>query len=268
MIKVEVFWSGGIDSSFRVTELSRSEIEIQPYYIKSVNWRESTDYELRAIDEITKLLRNDPRTKAKLNNLIIVDTIPKDRDVTNAYRRIYTRLLENAQKKGQSFRPDDRLNHINADEILTSQWQIFGAFAKEHKGIETAFSGRDDKATLKLISRYGKLEERTEAYGKYWAYIPNEDDKDLAPIMGNIHITALEYEQKADKCAKLIADGYKEVLNKAWFCYSPIDNEPCGQCFTCIHAIREGVPLTRFSAAALERNRKREEEFLKNKEEM
>ena len=33
MKKVKVLWTGGFDSTFRVTQLSRMDVEIEPYYL-------------------------------------------------------------------------------------------------------------------------------------------------------------------------------------------------------------------------------------------
>lgn len=50
---VNILWTGGWDSTFRVVELSRMEgITIQPVYVIDPN-RKSVPYELRAMDNIT-----------------------------------------------------------------------------------------------------------------------------------------------------------------------------------------------------------------------
>ena len=55
---VEIFWTGGFDSTFRIVQLSRCNVTIQPYYISDN--RKSEKNELKAIEQITNIL-NDMR---------------------------------------------------------------------------------------------------------------------------------------------------------------------------------------------------------------
>lgn len=52
METVNVLWTGGLDSSYRIIELSRLDIDIQPYYIYD-HTRGSIKHELKAIKMIT-----------------------------------------------------------------------------------------------------------------------------------------------------------------------------------------------------------------------
>ena len=53
----KILWTGGWDSTFRVIELSRKNVVIQPIYVLD-SGRKSTDYELKAIDKIIQDLNN------------------------------------------------------------------------------------------------------------------------------------------------------------------------------------------------------------------
>ncbi len=70
----EIFWTGGFDSTLRVVQLSRYPIKIQPVFCKGVaaDIRKSEFYELRAIKQISALLRTKPGVKAELLPLKIV----------------------------------------------------------------------------------------------------------------------------------------------------------------------------------------------------
>lgn len=74
-ITINVLWTGGLDSTFRICELSRHNVRIQPYYILCD--RGSEEYELKAIDNITKILRSHDDVKAEILN-VIVEQLPKD----------------------------------------------------------------------------------------------------------------------------------------------------------------------------------------------
>ena len=71
MKNISIFWTGGYDSTFRVVQLSRCEITIQPIYLSDN--RKSEKNELMAIEEITSMLKKHPQTKANFLPLKIVD---------------------------------------------------------------------------------------------------------------------------------------------------------------------------------------------------
>ena len=55
MRKINILWTGGLDSTYRILELSMQDVTIQPYYLASVN--PSTKYEIRAIEELTEIIK-------------------------------------------------------------------------------------------------------------------------------------------------------------------------------------------------------------------
>lgn len=57
--KVNILWTGGLDSSCRIIELSRMNVEIQPYYIWDTT-RDSIKQEIRAMKRITQDVQNHP----------------------------------------------------------------------------------------------------------------------------------------------------------------------------------------------------------------
>ncbi len=70
MEEIKILWTGGWDSTFRVIELSRKNVVIQPIYVLD-SGRKSTDYELKAIDKIIQDLNKRDETKAKINAIKI-----------------------------------------------------------------------------------------------------------------------------------------------------------------------------------------------------
>ena len=89
MERINCLWTGGLDSTYTVAYFSRFEVEIQPYYLLDKH-RDSQKYELKAIEEITEILRADKETKAKILPLITypVEDIKKDTEINEAYKRI------------------------------------------------------------------------------------------------------------------------------------------------------------------------------------
>ena len=86
---INILWTGGMDSTFRVVELSRRQCTIQPYYIL-IGVRKSFRYELNAIEKISEILRKDNRTQAKISDPIIVEEkdIPRDADIFDSWFRL------------------------------------------------------------------------------------------------------------------------------------------------------------------------------------
>lgn len=71
MKNVNIFWTGGLDSTCRVLELSiMHDVEIQPYYI-IIPTRKSSQSEINAINNITNIIRKLPNYNGHLNDLKI-----------------------------------------------------------------------------------------------------------------------------------------------------------------------------------------------------
>lgn len=80
-----ILWTGGLDSTFRICELSRCACYIQPYYIDGQ--RKSAVYEKKAMSRIVKLLRDDKKTISQVADPIIVnEQIPVDPTIESAWK--------------------------------------------------------------------------------------------------------------------------------------------------------------------------------------
>ena len=86
---INILWTGGLDSTFRIVELSRCRCKIQPYYIV-IKRRKSWRYELEAIDKILKILRKDKKTNSVLLDPILVneEEIPRDTEIFDSWYRL------------------------------------------------------------------------------------------------------------------------------------------------------------------------------------
>ena len=73
MQQTDIFWTGGLDSTYRVLELLLcKKRKVQPYYIIDPD-RSSTLYELKAIEKIKSILNlRDSRTNETLLPLKLV----------------------------------------------------------------------------------------------------------------------------------------------------------------------------------------------------
>lgn len=226
---VEIFWTGGYDSTFRVVQLSRMDVIIRPFYLSDNRIAES--YEIAAIEKATKLIREHPDTKAELLDLVYVPVSERpegDEGIKAAYERIFS------------------------CNWLGNQYVWLADFAKHHKGIELSI----EKGTnpVKLIEKNGGFKKISiDEIGETFV-VDEKTHSDFYSLFGNFTIPLLEVS-KLDMKAFFLENGYSEVMKATWFCHSPINGKPCGKCNPCKGVVEEGMS-ERLDAEALERYRK------------
>ena len=220
---VNIFWTGGYDSTFRVCQLSKKNIIIQPYYLSYK--RKSETNELNAIKKITEKLRNNRETKAIIKDIIFVPSEERmvDEQITKAY------------------------HNLRQKEYMGSQYEKLGVFALQHKGIEMSIH-KDDMA-IKLISKYGQLKKEHGDEGDYYVIDPNNSEKECITLFGNLHFPLVDYTklEMKDEYEKM---NLSDIIDDTWFCHTPKNNQPCGHCNPCRYTIEEGMAY-RFSKKAL-----------------
>ena len=223
---VEIFWTGGYDSTFRICQLSRENVIVSPYYLSDK--RKSEAYELGAIKKITDKIRQDKNTKAVLNdiNYIPMESRSSNSQVTEAFNSIL--------KKG----------------FLGAQYEWLGIFALEHKGIELCIH-KDDKA-IEMIKKMGEL--MIDETNSRFVLNPDKSSRDLLYLFGNLSFPVANLTKLQMK-NEYIRLGMEDIIEETWFCHNPIDGQPCGICNPCIYTIEEGMGY-RFSEKAIKRYRK------------
>lgn len=96
---VHILWTGGLDSTYRMVELSRKKCVIQPHYV-IVN-RKNIKNELKAISAITRILNSDKRTIAEIRP---VETFSKhDLEVYPDIQSAWEMLHEKKDFKSQQY---------------------------------------------------------------------------------------------------------------------------------------------------------------------
>ena len=226
---VEIFWTGGYDSTFRVVLLSRMDVTIRPYYLSDNRIAES--YEISAIEKIIQLVRNHPDTKAELLDLVYVpfnDRPETDPEIKAAYDRIFSH------------------------NWLGNQYVWLATFAKEHKGIELSI----EKGTnpVRLIEKHGGFRKSViEGIGETFV-VDEKAHPDYLTLFGNFSIPLLEVS-KLDMKDFFLSHGYEDVMKATWFCHSPVNGKPCGKCNPCKGVVEEGM-AERLDEEALERYKK------------
>ena len=223
---VEIFWTGGYDSSFRIAQLSRKQVLIQPYYLSDN--RPSEACELKAIEEITEALKKNPQTKCTFRPLIYISVNERknDSNVSEAFKE------------------------LRKQDYMGSQYEWLGTFAQEYHGIELSIH-KDDKAML-LIQKHGVLEKvYDDTLGESYILDEDKSSEALKALFGKFHFP-LAMLTKLDMKEKYAEMGLLDIADKTWFCYTPVNGLPCGKCNPCQYTIQEGMKA-RFTPMALMR---------------
>jgi len=274
----EIFWTGGFDSTFRVAQLSQLPIKLQPVFITGIasDMRKSERYELRAIQQIYEQLKAKPTTKADLlpvkvvyskrnppqhfDNTCSYTILPQDHSVIRAFRRLYVAMIEPCRDQLATKR--GVLNAVNVDTYIDSQYQWCAAYANSRNNhVEIGITDRYVKIFMYAIGSTDALVKINNDY--FSTYIIDEDkciSNDGYKVFGHFSYPFYNSLCKPELIREYALMGYEDVMRMTWFCYDPINDEPCGQCWTCLHTYRDGI-TDRFSSLALERYIKREAEL-------
>ena len=217
---VNVLWTGGLDSTCRVVELSTYDIIVQPYYMLDKN-RKSIKQELQAMESITKIIRNNPNTVCKLNDVIItdIDTISKDSNITKAWQ------------------------FINSKYSLGIQYDWLARFAKQHNiQLEIGLEKSSRSKALMVLESECKLKELDEDGITDYAIDIQHSKEEASLLFENLLMpTTLWHMIKTHEVEEIKKLGYEEVVTKTWFCHTPIFGLPCGNCNPCKDALNEDM---------------------------
>lgn len=215
---VKLLWTGGFDSSYRVVQLSKFDVTIQPFYLLS--GRKSEQHELNAISAITDDIRNNPKTKCKILPLIKVNIsdIEPDNKISKDY------------------------HSLKARTAIGPQYDWLARFAKIHNGLELSVEKSDLGKTVNCVRNNGKLKLTTKGDVQYYVIDKKDSDADLITVMGNYHFPYPMFDMtKLDMLEDYKHLGFEETMKKTWFCHTPIKGEPCGLCHPCKTVITDGL---------------------------
>ncbi len=219
MDTLNIFLTGGLDSSYSVLYYSRYEINIQPIYLKDK--RASEQFELKAINDILEFVKNDSRTKAVILPLIIdeTDRIAKNNKITDAYYRITSKL-----KLGRQY-----------------DWLQRYAVEHGHEGILISATNSPEGKVKKVVLKYGALKKQQENGYEFYKVDTEKSHKDLNTLFGNIMFSVTWDMTKQEEIKDLHEKGLDEAVKMIWFCFTPVDGKPCGCCNPCKSYFEENL---------------------------
>ena len=216
MERINILWTGGFDSTFRVCQLSLIDVEIQPIYI-SIK-RESEAYELKAITEITNYINSKKESKCTILPLNVVnyeDILP-DKQVT------------------------DSLMKLRKEFKIGLQYDFLTRFARQSNiMLEVGFEYDPLAGEQGCFEKYGKLKKGTiPIFGQknieYYELDPDKSSEDIINVFGKYRYGLPLYHMDRTETVKAYKElGYEEVIPMTWFCAHPINGKPCGLCTPC-----------------------------------
>lgn len=168
---INLLWTGGLDSTYRLCELSRHKVNIQCYYILDPT-RASQKYELRAMESILSLLRNMKETKAIIYDVkhIAFETIEPDKDIQDSH------------------------SFFVKWNKLGSQYDYLARFAKQnHIKLEVGLEGSTRSKARSVLKEFGHLINDSytvdaEEWSEYYRIDPEKATRECVDIFENIRI--------------------------------------------------------------------------------
>lgn len=228
---VHILWTGGWDSTFRLLDLALLRGRaVQPHYIVYTA-RRSTLYELRAIHAIreglAELSPDAARRVAPTHVVSIHDIAP---DATTSRR--YARLRERGP--------------------LGIQYDWLARFVRQYgvRDLELCIHV-DDKAEI-FVRPYAEPHETRD--GDRWWTLGRDAAADPDLELFTAYRFPLLAMSKVDMRERARAHGFLPLMQRTWFCHSPVGELPCGRCNPCVYTVEEGM-AERLPQAALRRYR-------------
>ncbi|PTB98360.1 hypothetical protein C9993_08015 [Marinobacter sp. Z-F4-2] len=209
---IDVLWTGGWDSTFRVLFASLIEQkEVRPHYIIDFE-RKSSLRELQAISEIRSELRKLSQSAAdRVGEIRItpITEIASVNDITESFHRL--------KKK----------------RYLGSQYDWLSRYAMTHEITDLELSVHVDDKVYSFLE--GKVDQ--DSFGRWKLRADENGDVNILacftfPVL---EISKIQMQEKAREF------GFIDALEKSWFCFSPRSGEPCGECNPCIYTVEEGM---------------------------
>ena len=213
---VNLLWTGGWDSSFRLFDLTvRLGADVQPYYLVD-HVRPSTGTEVDTMIALRRALAaSHPGAAARVLPVRYREKrgLPAD---------------EVAARRMEALR--DR-THIGPQYRSLAVW----AAADGVDALELSVH-RDDRAFLFLD---GHVRPDDDAPGGAYVLVDDPGD-DAVELFRPFRFPLLDWTKTAMD-AHAVAHGFQHLLHQTWFCHEPLRGAPCGQCNPCRYAVDEGM---------------------------
>lgn len=217
---INVLWTGGLESSCRIVELSRQDVIVQPYYVIDPV-RDSIKEELKAIGVITRIIRDHQQTIFELRDVkaIEMESIGEDKEITAAWERLHEKYQ------------------------LGSQYDWLARFAKQnHLTLEMGLESSPRSKSMNAIKGESKLLLNEDEGVSEYHVDCDHSTQEAVLVFGNLRFpSSLWNMTKLEEAEEIKNMGLGVVLGKTWFCHTPVFGMTCGHCNPCKDALYEGM---------------------------
>lgn len=224
-VVVKLLWTGGFDSTYRLCELVRQGIKVEPYYV-FYKGRKSTPFELKAQKQILSFLSDKG-----YGNLILPvnynqpDSFTIDRSILDCFFE------------------------VSKEHSLVTQTVLFSGFSKINKGIELSYEKRNNDF------RHFVDKEMVFYKNDVGSYVMDKEKSSARAylLFGDFSFPVL-FKTNEEMYHSMIEWGFSKIFDLVHFCFSSHE-EPCGVCSSCFNKLRDGLFDYRFSELAKKRFR-------------
>ena len=219
---INILWTGGWDSTFRLLELSQIEgLSIRPIYIRD-HGRPGMAHEIAAMSSILPQVRGIARARVLDVDLYdrgaICRDFPNER-ISEAYGRL-------AEEFGLGY-----------------QYELF-ALLCEGLGMRAECAVEDSprskaKRAIDAQCLLVPCDQEPCGHGRF-RVVSKGGSSDAETVFGRLDFGMLDVS-KAE--AKRVAQesGWMPIMHRTWFCHAPVNGKPCGTCNPCKDAMVEGM---------------------------
>jgi hypothetical protein len=220
MKQIDILWTSGWDSTYRVIEAARQGLSIQPHYIVD-SGRVSHPIEVTTIAMLTRdIARRWPEARISPPLLTLRSEIAPEPEITASY---------------------ERLRKVNG---LGIQYDLFARYALGNNLDALELGVHQQDKAHRFITEVAKNGDG--------GWVVQNNGSDAARLFSRFRFPVLELT-KLDMEERAYSGGFLDLLDRTWFCFNPIKRQPCGLCNPCTYTIEEGL-ARRLPAAALRRH--------------
>jgi len=212
---VFILWTAGWDSTYRLVELARLDVTVQPVYVTEMG-RPSEKKELEAQKAILAALQGHRDVKAVILPVLYIRQadIPVDERISAAYADIMKTVA------------------------LGIQYETLAQCAAQFPGIEIGSEGglAQNLRMTEAINLHGRLMEKNGVY----VVDPERSDDIAMAAFGNFTFSIID-KTETQMLENVKAWGFEDVMAHIWFCHDPIGGKPCGVCRACEVKMQSGL---------------------------
>lgn len=218
--RVQLLYTGGWDSSFRLLQLAQYDIDVEPVYVIDKT-RKSREYEIAAMKKIISICRE--RFKANILDITFYDKdeiLEKyaDPEVTRAFREL-------REACG-----------------LGVQYEWFALLCRGiNANMEMGIIHRDPSRVKSRIAAEGYYQKIENDFLPDRLMAKSREGMDrIDLVFGNMILPIIEITKEEEgRIAE--ENGWLDILKLSWFCHTPIRGKPCGLCEPCGDAMNLGM---------------------------